>query len=130
MTQISYFQRISSIFFFFSFSFDVCFFFYFLFDYFYNHNLVEKIFLIEILLLMILDCFYELTQEFIFMTFSILFSIAIFFFTLQDAFFYNFDFYHFFIIFFTVFLVFNYSTLIVVSRQEQINTQEEPYAMV
>ena len=131
MTRISYFQRISSIFFFLSFFFDICIFSYLLFDYYYNHHLVEKIFLIEILILIVSDFLYELTSEFLFMASSIVFSILIFFFSFQDAIFYHFDFYHFFNMFFAVFLLLKYFTLIVLSRQEQLNiNMEDPYVMV
>ena len=131
MIRISYFQRISSIFFFLSFFFDICIFSYFVFDYYYNHHLVEKIFLIEILILIVSDFLYELTSEFLFMASSIVFSIPIFFFSFQDAIFYHFDFYHFFKMFFAVFLLLKYFTLIVLSRQEQLNiNMEDPYVMV
>ena len=114
-----------------SFFFDFIFFLYFLYDYFYNQHLVEKIFLIEILILFVCDFLYELTNEFLFMASSIVYSIPIFFFSFQDAIFYHFDFYHFFNMFFAVFLLLKYFTLIVLSRQEQLNiNMEDPYVMV
>lgn len=77
-------------------------------DFFYMHHYINSFYLIEILLLMVFDVFYEYTHGLLFVALSILFSLAVFFFFLQDMMLFSIDIYNLFITIYSFFLIIKY----------------------